>query len=406
MEMNEKVRNVPEHQIRTKLFVVATTMVLLGAVFAAVAMGMFGGLPVRAIVAADSVLPITNITIKSPTVWNVSATHWWANSTSWSHTAWYLTNVTLNFTAYDPALVAGKHAKLNWTDYRVNGGKWTNYTNATVHLLSIELNQSVVAAGGNVTVEARSMDNNGDRNSTKITLWIDTAAPVVSTTLVTGTAGTNGWYKSASVSVKLAVVDKNGSGINTTYWKNGTAAIAKANATTALPTFLMIGEGTHALTACAKDNATNNGTMKDLAIKIDSVAPTLNMTNASGTISVNKSTLSWTASDATSGIDHYEVKVGSGAFVAVGTVLSYQVTGLADGNNTVIVKAVDKAGNSVEKTIYLTVNKPAGTDMTLIIVILVVIIVIVIVAVMMMKRKGKSPVDVAAAAPEEEKPSN
>jgi hypothetical protein len=77
---------------------------------------------------------------------------------------------------------------------------------------------------------------------------------------------------------------------------------------------------------------------------------------------------------------------------------------LADGNNTVIVKAVDKAGNSVDKTIYLTVSTPAGSDMTLILVILAIIVVIVIVAVMMMKRKGKSPVD--AAAPEEEKPSN
>jgi hypothetical protein len=207
------------------------------------------------------------------------------------------------------------------------------------------------------------------------------------------------------VTVKLAVVDNvKGSGVNTTYYKNSTEAIKAVLCNETLPTLVMSGQGIHNLTAAARDNATNNGTITDLAVKIDSVAPTLTLTNASGTISANKTTLVWTASDATSGIDHYEVKVGGGAFVSVGNVLSYQVTGLADGNNTVIVKAVDKAGNSVDKTIYLTVSTPAGSDMTLILVILAIIVVIVIVAVMMMKRKGKSPVD--AAAPEEEKPSN
>ena len=402
MERNEKVKIVSENPIRTKLFVVATTMVLLCAVFAAVSLGMFGGLPVRAIVAADGVLPIQNITLVSPALNGNATAGILGNSTGWAHSEWYVEDVTLNFTAVDGAVNAttGKHDKINLTQYRINEGTWINYTG-----VNVTLNQTMTGEDGNITVEVKSMCNGDNSSTQRITVWLDTAAPVVTTALVTGTAGTNGWYKSANVSVKLAVMDTNGSGVNTTYWKNGTEAIKSVLSNQTLPTFLMIGEGTHALTACAKDNASNNGTMKDISIKIDSVAPTLNMTNASGAISVNKSTISWTASDATSGIDHYEVKVGTGAFVSVGNVLSYQLTGLAVGNNTVTVKAVDKAGNSVDKTIYLTVSTPAaGTDMTMILVILAIIVVIVIVVVMMMKRKGKSPVDVVAA--EEMKPGN
>jgi hypothetical protein len=395
MERNEKVKTVPEHPIRTKLFVVATTMVLLGAVLTAVTLGIFGSAPVLATILGDGTAPTTTLTI---TPWLAEANN---HSGQWGHTAWYTQNVTMNLTA--TAMDTGAVDLLNNITYSINGGAWVNYSTTGKN---VTLNQTMVGPKGNITIEYRAWDKGGDKEAiqTNVT-WIDIKAPTVSVVATAGTAGTNGWYTSASVTVKLAVVDNvKGSGVNTTYYKNSTEAIKAVLCNETLPTLVMSGQGIHNLTAAARDNATNNGTITDLAVKIDSVAPTLTLTNASGTISANKTTLVWTASDATSGIDHYEVKVGGGAFVSVGNVLSYQVTGLADGNNTVIVKAVDKAGNSVDKTIYLTVNKPAGTDMTLIILILVIIVIIVIVAVMMMKRKGKSPVE--AAAPEEEKPSN
>lgn len=392
MERNEKAKTTPEHPIRTKLFVVATTMVLLGAVFTAMTLGIFGSAPVLATILGDGTAPTTTLTI---TPWVAQANN---HSGQWGHTAWYKQNVTMNLTA-----TAGGADLLNNISYRINGGAWVNYS---VDGKNVTLNQTMVGPKGNVTIEYRATDKGGDVEAIRTNVtWIDTLAPTVSVVATVGTAGTNGWYTSADVTVKLVAVDNvKGSGVNTTYYTNGTEAIKAVKCNETLPTLKMSGQGIHNLTAAAKDNATNNATVADLAVKIDSVAPILTLTNTSGTISENKTTLAWTASDATSGIDHYEVKVGSGAFVPVGNVLSYQVTKLADGNNTVIVKAVDKAGNSVDKTIYLTVNKPAGSDMTLILIIVAIIVVIVIVAVVMMKRKGKSPVD--AVAPEEEKPSN
>lgn len=395
MERNEKGKTIPEHPIRTRLFVVATTMVLFGAVITAATLGIFGSAPVLATILSDGIAPTTTLTI---TPWEAEANN---HSGQWGHTEWYTQNVTMNLTA----TLGGADALAN-ISYRINGGAWLNYSNATIVGKNVTLNQTMVGPNGNITINYRSTDAAGDMEIYKTNVtWIDIKAPTVSVVATAGTAGTNGWYTTASVTVKLVVVDNvDGSGVNTTYYTNSTEAIKAVLYNKTLPTLVMSGEGIHSLTAAARDNATNNGTVANLSVKIDSVAPTLTLTNTSGTISANKTTLVWTASDLTSGIDHYEVKVGSGAFVSVGSVLSHQVTGLADGNNTVIVKAVDKAGNSVEKTIYLTVSKPAGSDMTLILIIVAIIAIVIIAAVVMMKRKGKSPVE--AAAPEEEKPSN
>jgi hypothetical protein len=404
MERNEKVRNVPEHPIRTKLFVVATTMVLLGAVLTAVTLGIFGSAPVSAtILAGDLVTPTTTLKI---TPWVAGANN---HSGQWNHTAWYTQNVTMNLTA-----TAGGVDALANISYRINGGAWVNYSNATIVGANVTLNQTMVGPDGNITIEYRSTDVLDDMEAIKTNVtWIDTVDATVSVVAKVGTtiktANANGWYNSAKMNVTLKAVDNvNGSGVNKTWYTNGTGAITKVLCNETMPTFIMSGEGIHNLTAAAMDNATNNGTVTSLVVKIDSVAPTLNLTNSSGSISVNKTTLAWTASDATSGIDYFEVKVGTGTPVTVaGNVLLYQVTGLAVGDNTITVKAVDKAGNSVSETITLTVPEPTVQgDMTMIIVIVAIVAVIAVVAVMMMmKRKGKSPVDVAPEA-EEIKPGN
>ncbi|OGY22171.1 MAG: hypothetical protein A2126_00585 [Candidatus Woykebacteria bacterium GWB1_45_5] len=53
--------------------------------------------------------------------------------------------------------------------------------------------------------------------------------------------------------------------------------------------------------------------------------------------------ISFVTADATSGIDHYEVKIDNGVWV---TALSpYQIPKIASGKHTIYVKAIDKAGN-------------------------------------------------------------
>ncbi len=62
----------------------------------------------------------------------------------------------------------------------------------------------------------------------------------------------------------------------------------------------------------------------------------------------NKPVFVWTASaDATSGIDYYETKLDTGTWANIGNVTSYTWPSIvADGNHTVNLRAVDKAGNN------------------------------------------------------------
>lgn len=63
--------------------------------------------------------------------------------------------------------------------------------------------------------------------------------------------------------------------------------------------------------------------------------------------------ISFNATDATSGIDHYEIKIDDGDFITVEN--PYQIEEITSGEHTITVKAVDKAGNSKEESIVLNI---------------------------------------------------
>jgi hypothetical protein len=56
--------------------------------------------------------------------------------------------------------------------------------------------------------------------------------------------------------------------------------------------------------------------------------------------------IAYSAKDATSGIDHYEIRVDDGAWIKVGG--SYLLPSISSGKHTVTVKAVDRAGHERE----------------------------------------------------------
>lgn len=65
--------------------------------------------------------------------------------------------------------------------------------------------------------------------------------------------------------------------------------------------------------------------------------------------------IAFTATDKTSGIDHYELKVDSGAWEKVDN--PYKLTKVSSGKHTIYVKAVDKAGNETIGQVEITVKE-------------------------------------------------
>lgn len=95
----------------------------------------------------------------------------------------------------------------------------------------------------------------------------------------------------------------------------------------------------------------------------DLAPPSLSITSPSADSKVNSSsvTVSWTGSDSASGIEQYEVRLDENSWIDVETNVSYIFTGIDDGNHTIRVKAVDRAGNPIEVQVSFTVKTAVST---------------------------------------------
>lgn len=131
-----------------------------------------------------------------------------------------------------------------------------------------------------------------------------------------------------------------------------------------------LAEGSHTVTISITDNDGNVSDLLSSAFNVDTVPPALNISNpANGLITNNNAlTISGTTNDATSspvtitiklnGADQGAVTVNAGAFSKVIT--------LAEGSNTIEVKAVDSAGltSTVTRTVTLDTKAPTISAVT------------------------------------------
>lgn len=241
---------------------------------------------------------------------------------------------------------------INVTLYRVfdntSGiwGAWTNYSGMI----------SVGSGPGDYFVEFCSVDvasnNESDMILHNITLPIIDSIPPVTTATTSGKSGANSWFRSAVEITLTATDDKTGINytkyrVNGGSWTNYTAPIQ------------ISGEGTQTVEFYSIDYAGNTETTKSRSVKIDTVAPALAIDQVNGTTyNVSAITISWTSSDATSGIDHFEVVVDYGPFVRIDATVLSTTLNLSDGNHLIIVRAVDKAGMVTEKRVDIVISLP------------------------------------------------
>lgn len=133
-----------------------------------------------------------------------------------------------------------------------------------------------------------------------------------------------------------------------------------------------LAEGAHTITIQIGDNDGNTSTLLSSSFSVDTVPPALNITNPTNGHVTNNSTLtvSGTTNDTTSspvtitiklnGADQGAVTVSAGAF-------SKAIT-LANGENTIEVKATDSAGltSTVTRTVILDTTPPVITNVTMV----------------------------------------
>lgn len=237
------------------------------------------------------------------------------------------------------------------TYYRVDGGPTQTYTGPFT-----------VSGDGTHPVDFWSVDNAGNNPGwATVIIRIDASAPLTLAT-PSGTAGTNGWYRS-SVQVSLSASDSL-SGVANRYYK-----IDGGTTTTYSTPFTISANGPHTVTFWSTDLATNTELARSLAVNIDTSTPNLTA-NASPSAGQKKSTplsvtISGRVTDTTSGVnlasatysvlDEYGVTQPSGSVTLQANgnysfTLSLPATRNGGDTNghlyTITIRAEDQAGNA------------------------------------------------------------
>src|SRR5205807_1839726 len=185
---------------------------------------------------------------------------------------------------------------------------------------------------------------------------VDTTAPSI-----TLSAPAAGYLSTGNVLVTWVASDNNGLARIEVSLDGGAPITLGANATSA--TLTGVSDGPHTIRVQAFDLAGSSAS-DSVVVTVDTTAPTASRSGPTpgqvlGTSPVQ---LTWTASDATSGIDHFEVRLDGGTpvTVAAGTT-TYTFTGVSDGNHTLALRAFDRAGNTVLVSVAVSVDATAPT---------------------------------------------
>ena len=200
----------------------------------------------------------------------------------------------------------------------------------------------------NWRVKAKDSDGDwSDYNSTTFSVTIDTTPPV-STHVITGRIGWNGWATSA-VNVTVSAVDAT-SGVAWSRYRldNG----SWTNYTTV---FAVSAEGHHSVDYYSKDVANNTEAIKKVEFKIDTVPPILVVSAPADGLLTNSSPVEVTGSTEIGAIvklNRVAVAVESGLFT------SNMV--LTEGDNVINLTAFDEAGNhrTVMRSVVLDTRAP------------------------------------------------
>ena len=159
---------------------------------------------------------------------------------------------------------------------QLNVSSWTNIKAIAAgasHTVGLKEDGTVVAVGDN------------GRGQLNVSTWTNImsmcelaeggtqdATPPITTAMMTGTPGNNGWYVSDVQMTFTAADNTDGSGVKEIHYSvDGTETITQGSSAS----HSIVGDGTHAVTWYAIDNAGNVETPQEMSINIDKAPPAI-----------------------------------------------------------------------------------------------------------------------------------
>jgi len=241
---------------------------------------------------------------------------------------------------------------------------------------------------GSYNVTLSVTDEFGFKNSTikSFTVLQDNVPP-------TTTHDYDNKWRTVNFPIPLPAIDYE-SGIKETYYRINDGSI-KTVSTDGQP--LIVSENANnTLEYWSIDNSGNEEVPHNILsnIKLDKTAPTIMITSPSlgSVIKSSRVTVTWTASDNVSGINHYEVRPSDESNWFNGTATSYIYNEFGQGTHTIEVKAIDNAGNTNQETTKYIMNTsliggPEWTDDIIIFAGIIIIIVVVLIYILKLRKR-------------------
>lgn len=270
--------------------------------------------------------------------------------------------LTLNGTDYTIPFdtVSGKYKKT------ISAPAQSSYTQPE-HVYGMTLKISDVA--GNIT----SIDKSHSTYGAKMKLRVkEKTAPVITVT----SPGAGAYLTSNTASFTIDITDT-GSGVNTETITAKLDNVALNLTKTAITNGIRcsytgtVADGAHVLAVNAADHD-ENAAAKEVRFTVDTVPPTINISSPAANLITNKPSciVAGTTNDATSGLATVQITLNNTdqGSVTVAADGSFSKTlPLAKGNNTIVIKATDKAGksSSVTRTVVYDSDAPVITNIEL-----------------------------------------
>jgi hypothetical protein len=226
--------------------------------------------------------------------------------------------------------------------YRIDGGYWDVATGDSATFSSLD--------EGEHTVEVKVSDVADNEYTASVTFTVDTVSPSVSITSPEDgdLVGTD------DVAVSWTASD-GGSGIDTVEIRAGDDAWQDAG--TSPSVIEGLADGPHTVEVMATD-AAGNWAIAMIDITVDATDPVVSITEPTEGSILSSSTVEivWTADDGSgSGVAAVELNLDSSAWEPV-TGGTTTLTGLADGEHTVVIRATDLVGNEDSASVNFTVD--------------------------------------------------
>lgn len=267
---------------------------------------------------------------------------------------WYTSNVMVTLSPSDGSGASG----VATTYYKLDDAAC-----APANTAACSTGTSVaVNSDGQHTVYFFSTDSAGNVEARQsFALKLDHTLPTTSAAVTTGTAGSNSWYTSSSVTVALSPSDgSGGSGLATTYYAvdNPACGPSSTGSCASGTTVSVSGDGQHTVYFFSTDSAGNSESRETFAVKIDHTAPSVAVTGASDGATYTYGSVpkaGCQTSDATAGIQ------------AQATATVSQLTGSPGHTGTFSATcsgASDEAGNSTTAVTAQYTVTPAALAVT------------------------------------------